>query len=290
MQGDYIDAIIRAYRNMAALHPRFSKLSRVGLKNHCKAICEERFDQRDEIILRTFFGAADGKKGYLRIIGNCSADRFRPLVSILKGDRDNPRQEYLEVLAWMFDIQPRPYNDKADYTSIATEQKVPDSVSILGSTNSATTNDHNFPIQSSIKKSSENELIPSEKPEWRWKPITVVMLVVIAGLVVFAFLKGGEKSDECMYWVGDHFEPTSCIQRGGDTIVVAMDVNRLRNFRRIKDTSSITENSIGKVWYRKSDKEYEFYTSAGKHPTDVQIGLRRLTKDSYAKFKESQIK
>ncbi len=288
MQGDYIDAIKRAYRNMAALYPRFSKLSRVGLKDHCRAICEERFNQRDEVILRTFFGAADGQKGYLRTIGNCSADRFRPLVSILKGETDNPRQEYLEVLAWMFDIQPRPYNDKADYTNVAIEQKVSDSVSNPGSTIPVATNDHNFPIHDGNGNDIENESIPSEKLEWPRKVIAIVMLVVIAGLTVFAFLKSGKKSGECMYWAGDHFEPTFCIQRGGDTIVVAMDANRLRNFRRIKDTSSITENSIGKVWYRIKEGEFEFYTSHGKHPIDIQINVRKLTKESYAKFKQAR--
>ena len=113
------------------------------------------------------------------------------------------------------------------------------------------------------------------------------MIILIAGLTVFAFLKRGKKSDECMYWTGDHYVASPCIQRE-DTVVTALDPDRLRNFRRITDTTLITRNSIGKVWYRIKHKKYEFYTSKGFHPIDIQINLKRLTENSYDDFLKSQ--
>jgi len=291
MYGDYIDAIVRAYHHIATTNPRFGELKRAALKNHCKAMCMERFNARDEIVLRNFFGAAEGQKGYLRAIGNCSADRFRPLVDILKKETGNPQREFVELLAWMFDIQPRPYNDRVDYTKVAIDppQKNPDpgpSEPIISSTTGQSTNrdDRN------IKGSTGTQSLPPEEPERKKKIIATVLLLFISSLVGFTLLTNRKmgtqmpKNGECMYWAGDHYVRSPCIQRGGDTVVIPIDPVRLQNFKRITDTSTITINSIGKVWYRIINGNYEFYTTQGYHPVDMQVNLRRLTQKSYEKY------
>jgi hypothetical protein len=99
-------------------------------------------------------------------------------------------------------------------------------------------------------------------------------------------LQLGNPNTGCMYWTGDHYEVSPCIQRGGDTEVVAIDQSRLKYFKRI-DTSQINRSSIGKVWYRIKDHVYSFYSAAGKDPVDG-INLRRLTEASYEKFDKTR--
>jgi len=292
MYGDYIDAIIRAYHHIAAANPRFAELKRVALKNHCKAMCNERYNTRDEIFLRNFFGSAEGKNGYLRVIGRCSADRFRPLISILKGETSNPQSEFVELLAWMFDIQPRPFNDKTDYTKIAyaPPQEIPALVfsePVMLQQAADVINKGDKGKEGNIK---ENEPFTPEKPERKWKIIAMALVILISGLIGFTLLTNKKplsqsfKNAECMYWAGDHYESSPCIQRGGDTVLIPVDPVKLHNFRRITDSSSITSNSIGKVWYRIKNGSFEFYNSPGTHPVDIQITLRRLTENSYKKY------
>jgi hypothetical protein len=291
MHGDYIDAIVRTYSNIAVSNPRFGKLSRIGLKTHCKAMCTERFNMKDEAVLRIFFGVAEGQKGYLRAIERCSADKFRPLVSILKKETANPRSEYLELLAWMFDVRPRPFNDKVDYTKIANDPPEPNTL--------PTPTEPAIPPSTVITERQNDgdstnvtEPFPVEKPERKWRIITAVLLLLISGLVGFSLLSNNKGESqlpgkgECMYWAGDHYEPSPCIQRGGDTTVIAMDPTRFRNFMRITDTSTITSNSIGKVWYCITNGKFEIYTTKGEHPLDKR-NLRRLTQKSYDKYLKS---
>jgi hypothetical protein len=291
MYGHYVDAVIRAYHFIAISNPRFGKLTRIGLKDHCKAICMERFSPHDEIVLRTFFGAAEGQRGYLRSISRCSADKFRPLVRILNEETADPKPEYVELLAWMFDIQPRPYNDKVDYTKIAHNppESNPVSTPMEPAVRSAA-------VINNLRDDEDNTIVTEpvlvEKPERKRRIIAAVLLLLISSLVGLA-LQSNKKGEthtsgqgECMYWTGDHFELGACIQRGGDSVTIPLDPIRLRNFRRITDTTLITSNSIGKVWYCITNGKFEIYTTKGEHPLDKR-NLRRLTQKSYDKYLKS---
>jgi hypothetical protein len=62
---------------------------------------------------------------------------------------------------------------------------------------------------------------------------------------------GANKTMQCMTWVGDHYEHTSCEPKHGDTIVVELDIQWLNNFKKITLTVTITLASEGRVWYQK---------------------------------------
>ncbi len=79
-----------------------------------------------------------------------------------------------------------------------------------------------------------------------------------------------------MFWDEDHYQPISCKQHG-DTLVVALDSNKLVHFRKITQPDTITTNAIGTIWYVKYRKGYEFYTADGYHPIDPQLRLRPIT-------------
>lgn len=280
MHGDYVDAILRAYHHSAKSNPRFSQLRRDGLKEHCLDKCSLHLNSKDEIILRNFFGVAEGQKGYLRLIKNCSADKFRPVIRILEGKTANPNQKYLELLAWMFDITPRPYNDQADYTHVPVcNQADSSSPEILESS---------IPYSSAkqigeLKTGKVGESIPVQvkRPKWNWRRTAVVILVT-AGLGTFGFLNGNKLSlqasqaGKCMYWTGDRYEKVDCNFRT-DGLVLPFDQYRYENLRRITDPGTITRDMISKVYYRKKNNKLKFYTSGGADPEDMEGNLRPMS-------------
>lgn len=72
-----------------------------------------------------------------------------------------------------------------------------------------------------------------------------------------------------MYWDGDRYMATDSSSLGPQIDVIPMDKFRFRYFKKITrpDTLNAT-NSIGKVWYDKSNNNVEFFTSYGKHPVN----------------------
>lgn len=75
-----------------------------------------------------------------------------------------------------------------------------------------------------------------------------------------------------MYWAKDHFQPIPCNQPVPNTLVVALDTVRVKNFKKITRPDTITNRAKGNVWYSKIDNEIEFFTTGGEHP--VVIGRR----------------
>lgn len=133
--------------------------------------------------------------------------------------------------------------------------------------------------------------VVSPKSGFRFKArnaaISVIVLGLVGGVIYWGiknkaapipmggrFLQGGEA---CMYWTGDHYQQISCSRKPGDTLVVALDVEKLRSFKKITRPDTITKKSKGAVWYVKINGKIEFYTSAGYHPIDPQLRLKPIT-------------
>lgn len=72
-----------------------------------------------------------------------------------------------------------------------------------------------------------------------------------------------------MYWDGDRYLATDSSSLGPQIDVIAMDKFRFKYFKKITRPDTLTTaNSIGKVWYDKSNNNVEFFTSYGKHPVN----------------------
>jgi len=110
--------------------------------------------------------------------------------------------------------------------------------------------------------------------------MTFVLLMVTGG-VVFSSNKNsvsrglmsswGSPADEkaFMYWDGDRYMATDSSSLGPQIDVIPMDKFRFKYLKKITrpDTLTVT-NSMGKVWYDKSNNNVEFFTSYGKHPVN----------------------
>ncbi|HEX3935822.1 MAG TPA: hypothetical protein VHW43_14165 [Puia sp.] len=80
-----------------------------------------------------------------------------------------------------------------------------------------------------------------------------------------------------MFWADDHYQPVSCNQKLGDTVIIALDSEKLAHFRKITRPDTITDAAIGHVWYVRYRGAYEFYTTGGYHPLDPNLRLRPIT-------------
>jgi hypothetical protein len=89
---------------------------------------------------------------------------------------------------------------------------------------------------------------------------------------------------KCMYWAGDKYLPGPCNQLHRDTPVVPLDTFKLVYFKKINDWSTLSKNSIKKVWYGKVNGKLEIFTSAGFHPVDTTKRLLPLTNYMLKKY------
>jgi hypothetical protein len=80
-----------------------------------------------------------------------------------------------------------------------------------------------------------------------------------------------------MYWAKDHFQPIPCTQKVPNTLVVALDTVKVKNFKRITRPDTITNRAKGSVWYSKIDNEIEFFTADGEHPVVIGRRLKPIT-------------
>jgi hypothetical protein len=70
----------------------------------------------------------------------------------------------------------------------------------------------------------------------------------------------------------------------GDTAVIALDVEKLNHLMRITEPDTLTEHSLGKIWYSKINGNVEFFTAEGFHPEYPDRKLRPVTPSILAKY------
>lgn len=80
-----------------------------------------------------------------------------------------------------------------------------------------------------------------------------------------------------MFWDGNQYQPISCNQKLGDTLVVALDSSKTLHFKKITQPDTISFNAIGAIWYVKYRGGIELYTAAGFHPIDPRLRVRPIT-------------
>ncbi len=101
---------------MNELAPRLTILSPAELRDECERICSERFEKRDEAVLRDFFGKASDQKTCLQAIRGFKVTKFKSLITYLnkKGlSKTSPKN--VQLLAWLIDYPERPYDYSRNY-------------------------------------------------------------------------------------------------------------------------------------------------------------------------------
>ncbi|MBT2562549.1 hypothetical protein [Pedobacter sp. ISL-64] len=86
--------------------------------------------------------------------------------------------------------------------------------------------------------------------------------------------KADEKS---MYWDGDHYEPIKDGEQRAGATVIPLNIQTLKQQRKINLPDTLTSYSLGKVWYRGYGANHEYFTTAGLYPSDTSRVLKKLS-------------
>lgn len=115
------------------------------------------------------------------------------------------------------------------------------------------------------------------------KPEPIQFVNVPKQILAIPEEKNLERKKECMYWNGEIYVEVFCGEKieGAEVLGLNEEAKLLRKITR-PDTLT-EENSLGKVWYDKSNNHVEFFTHYGKHPENGKT-LKELTSHILEKY------
>lgn len=114
---------------------------------------------------------------------------------------------------------------------------------------------------------------------------TVVYLPQKSSNITISAAGSDDNAPKYMYWDGHSFVASEEGYKGPEFKVVPMDENQLRYFQKITRTDTITERSLGKIWYSKYKNVVEFFTADGVNPENGKE-LKHLTKHMFDTYIE----
>lgn len=299
MYADYQGSILKKLekeKSAGILSLRLSQPTPAKLKEECIEVCMVRFDGIDENILSAFFGKQPDRPAYIKAIKRCETSKFKPMLNFINRRTVNPDTRIVELLAWLIDFEPRPWDMNKKYESDSEELIIRKGGQQKGEDDKASAEtkvEAHKPgidkkrLQTATNPNLSAQLNSSFKPDTKKINNKRVLLVVALCLLLvssfYFFSKRentGNKQDKeqaCMYWSFDHYEPVSCNKKMGDIMVIALDTVKQKYFKKIMKEDTITYNSIGKLWYIKINNKLEYYTARGKHPLNPTLILKPIT-------------
>jgi len=272
MYPDYQSCVLSAYQKgctAQTLSLFLRNPTPANLREACAETCRRRFDRKDQQILSAFFGPHEDQAAFLKAIERCDIDRFRPLLNFINGQVQNPHHKHIELLAWLVDVQPRPFQHGFDY-----DKQQPVTGAFTGSRE-----------DTAIQTVSSREVMPSAGSGTKvsYQPIrrngrsflvlALLALALVAGFAWWITRPAGS----CMFWAVDHYERIDCNRKMAGAMVIAADENLLHNFKKITRTDTITLKALGHTWYSKINNEVEYFTADGFHPVHMSYHLKPLT-------------
>jgi len=314
---DYSNLVLKEYeerRNSNRLSGLLMHPTTANIRQECLNVYNERIKkgETEEDILRAFFGVPPAGRSFDYVIERHHADKFRPLRSLIKRKIRIPSLVIVELLAWLIDFNPRPLafaqttlgttnepltpvkdsNENQSETETAEAnvleiKKGLSSVSILDPENLSLDGKNKIPA---TLTEDTNKL--SEKKRKGNSQTRKLKIVAAIGLII-AILFGGmyfiwqyEKSVNtvCVYWANDHYEQVPCNEDSKGRHIQPMNPERIKSFRKVTQQDTITEWSVGKLYYIKDSNIIKCYTEAGNYPEDVNRTLKVLSRRIFEKY------
>ena len=233
-----------ALRSKGMLSGNISLPTPGKLREECGTVYSSRqLTDSDKQVLRDFFGPSDSTKDFKVTIAGFDIDKFRPLNYYLKDPRIETDAKNIELLAWLTDFQPRPFN-KENFSETT-----------------GCINAFIILLKKWIKKYQKES----------------ALVLIGLGLVTFLLMKIFSVK-QCMYWAGDHYEAIDCNRQIFGVQSIALDTMKLNHFKKITKPDTMTIYSIGKVWYIKGEgPKPECFTADGMHHLYPGRDLKPLT-------------
>ncbi len=266
MIENYKRDVLRYYQKRKAeadLPPSMTDPTPASLRDECLSVFQERVSDVDDKVLRGFFGPLQKIDEYEGLIKRTDLDKYKPLINFLRGQTSTTEMKNIELLAWLIDYQKRPYG-REEINEMPTNKEQGRQVN---------------PSPPGEKK--------SKKRAWVYLLLFIPIVAALwwqigpnesspeSAVAIRSLLGGG--SEDCMYWDGERYKRIACEKELPDKKIEKIDQDKLAHFRKITDTDTLTERSIGKVWYTTIRGVPEYYTQEGFHPVYASRRLKPLT-------------
>jgi hypothetical protein len=238
------------------------------MRNFCSLKCDKGISRRDEAVFRLFFETKEGDD-IKKSIERCNIDKFKPIISFLKGEKDGDNAKRVEMAACIVDYKPRPYhifaNTSAQEDKIGKpDENTDENDAATGEIDELDTNGHfRSPDKQSIHKQTWIE-------KHKVKTVVLFFTLIISGLLIG---KKTFKEKECMQWNKDKYVEVDCLddKQQNHLINTIVPVNKqLLNFKKIEvcDTTTFFRHDKPLVWYCKVNGKLDFFNSIGTgfHP------------------------
>ncbi|MES2112225.1 MAG: hypothetical protein V4577_25945 [Bacteroidota bacterium] len=276
-----------------ALPPELLAPTRSSLRDHCIKVCRERYQKKDEPLLKSFYGERENPAAYLIAVQNCDAEEFRTLNNFLRDRRKGTSFSNISMLAWMIDFEPRPFHQDLKMP-VQTDAPLPPTLTETRRPEPAgeapvqkTTPEPEVSPQTTAvdhAKPGDEQPVPEistepPSPGKKIAPWLAALLLVIVVTYYFLTQNPAPSTGGCMVWTGEQYQRVPCAYKPEDhnLQVIALDTIVLRHFKKIMKADTLTANAIGKVWCVKVNGRYEYYTDSAAHPLYPEKPLRRLT-------------
>lgn len=279
---DYIRLVVADFKKKQqdSERPLLATFTRKSIRQQCINVLDERKSIGENIeanILHAFFGVPPKGQDLRTLIEFYPLDKFRPLENLMRGRIQTGDWANVELLAWLIDFKHRPFSFGKDILLGEEELAILDKIKPgkTGSSNTKNGNTGNSETSSDGRKPNRN----------------IRRIKVAAGFLLGVTLVGAsaiwqDRAEKqrfygnvtgCMYWTGDHYEKIPCNENNGDQLVLPLNEEKLKAFKKITRPDTIRAWSIGTVHYFKKNNKYEFFTTGGKHPVETTRSLRKLS-------------
>ncbi len=275
MPEDYINAVLRYYdrsKNKEGFPPVLLNPSPAGLKSFCLVKANSDLTLSDISILNQFLEIDGNAESIREKLKREDRDKFKPIQKFIKKDTRSPSIIVVTMLAWLMGF-PYQFNDKRiNFAELYTGENT-DETAASGFT--------------PIDVSDGNKKSVEKKKGW----VLAVVILLGAFLAIIKELNFGTEgkpislgsSSQCLRWTGFEYEIVRC-QDFESASVIHYDEKLLKEFKRISRPDTITEASIGKLYYISYNNNPQFYTSAGSFPEEPHRKVRPLSRWIFEKY------
>lgn len=233
------------------------------LRDFCSMKCDKGLGRLDEELMKIFFETKTSES-LKHSIEHCNIDKFKPVISFLKGEKDTENKIRVGIAAIIVDYNPRPFSK---FSGVEIEN-----------TDFESSEEKNSDETRFIKEVESLEKETIQKPNKRFVFILSALLIIVLGLTVkiVAF-----PQKQCMQWQGDHYEKVECqseinnLYTSSPIIPFDEDLHELGKLT-VCDTTTFFKGGKAVVWYCKVGDVPEFFDRPGFHPITGK-SLRAIT-------------
>lgn len=234
--------------------------SRSKLRAECFIALDKHYKSEDDEILKQFFDPFNKYDSHKLSIQKFDGDGFKSIIDFFAGNVAVRKEENVKLLAWLINYEHRPYHPRW--------------------------------IDPTVPGGDKDSKASSEKLKFWQRPAfssgISILTLVFFGYLIWQFNFNTSSSipkfnQKCMYWNGNAYEAVACNVKTSSA-KIPLDTAVLNQLKKINEPDTLTQQSIGKVWYGKVNGKPEFYAASGTHPLDANKRLMPLTNYMLTKY------